>query len=225
MSGEPGDASGSLESPSKRSLLLGAGIAVAAVATGKAAAQSSAAGRERPVRIPPAESGPYQWDESSRSPWGAPPKAPPAVLPAAALPDAPRPYTEIDSYHAHIYFDDDTAYRAVQLRDWVIRRFRIELGEWNEGPRGPHTTPSFYFGFTNDLVPQVIPWLMLNHLGLKILIHPNTDDPYADHLINALWIGDTQPVNAFRMPRSATAAGGDIERIYPNTIPTIELES
>ena len=66
---------------------------------------------------------------------------------------------------------------------------------------------------------------LLNHLGLKILIHPNTDDPYADHLINALWIGDTQPVDAWRMPRSATAAGGQVEQIHPNTLPSIPLES
>ena len=164
-------------------------------------------------------------DTTSRSPWGADPKAPPANLPAAArLPDTPRRYSEIESYHAHVYFTEDTAYRAARLRDWAIHRFRVEVGEWNEGPRGPHTTPSFYFGFTPDLLPTVIPWLMLNHLGLKILIHPNTDDPYADHLINALWIGDTQPIDAWRMPRSATAAGGQVEQIYPNTLPSIPLE-
>ncbi len=136
-----------LESASKRALLVGAGVAVAAVAAGKATAQDTALSPARPERAAATPSGPYQWDESSRSPWGAPPKAPPAVLPAAALPDAPRPYTEITSYHAHIYFDDDTAYRAVQLRDWVIRRFRIELGEWNEGraartPRLPSISAS-----------------------------------------------------------------------------------
>ena len=196
-------------SPSKRALLLGAGVvgaAAAAAATSPARAQVG--------------------DESTLSPWGSHPKPPPDPLPRGVdLPTAPRAWTDITSYHAHIYFNEDSAYRAAHLRDWVIHRFRVELGEWNEGPRGPHTTPSFYFGFSNDLAPTVIPWLMLNHLGLKILIHPNTDDPYADHLINALWIGDTQPVDAWRMPRSATAAGGDIERIYPNTLPTLPLES
>lgn len=198
---------------SKRELLLGAGVTAAATA-------ASAGSSSR------AEAATQVGDESTLSPWGARPKPPPDPLPRGVdLPEAPRPYTEIESYHAHVYFNEDTAYRAAQLRDWAIHRFRVELGEWNEGPRGPHTTPSFYFGFTADQVPTVIPWLMLNHLGLKILIHPNTDDPYADHLINALWIGETQPVNAFRMPRSATAAGGDIERIYPNTLPTVTLET
>lgn len=210
MSGHP-------SSPARRSLLFAGGAAAAAAAANAAVASPAASAAEDPAPV---------WDESTLSPWGAHPKPPPDPLPRGTdLPDQPRPYTEISSYHAHIYFNEDTAYRAAQLRDWVIRRFRVELGEWNEGPRGPHTTPSFYFGFSADQVPTVIPWLMLNHLGLKILIHPNTDDPYADHLTNALWIGDTQPVNAFRMPRSATAAGGDIERIYPNTIPTVTLET
>lgn len=194
-------------STSKRALLgLGLGAAASAAAAPAAIAQTG--------------------DRTTRSPWGADPKAPPSGLPAATrLPDAPRRYTEIESYHAHVYFNEDTAYRAAHLRDWAIHRFRVEVGEWNEGPRGPHTTPSFYFGFTPDLLPTVIPWLMLNHLGLKILIHPNTDDPYADHLINALWIGDTQPVDAWRMPRSAAAAGGQVEQIHPNTLPGVPLES
>ncbi len=202
-------------SASRRSLLLGSGVAAAAASV---AAVSAAP----PARAAAVELG----DTSTLSPWGPNPKGPPSPLPRGIdLPTGPRAYTEISSYHAHIYFNEDTAYRAARLRDWVIERFRVELGEWNEGPRGPHTTPSFYFGFSTDQVPTVIPWLMLNHLGLKILIHPNTDDPYADHLVNALWIGDTQPVNAYRMPRSATAAGGDIERIHPNNIPTLPLET
>lgn len=204
---------GALPSASRRALLVGGGAAAAAATAAVAASR-------------PADAAVQVGDESTLSPWGANPKGPPEPLPRGIdLPPAPRAYTEITSYHAHIYFNEDTAYRAARLRDWAIHRFKVELGEWNEGPRGPHTTPSFYFGFANDQVPTIIPWLMLNHLGLKILIHPNTDDPYADHLINALWIGETQPVNAFRMTRSARAAGGDIERVYPNTRPTVPLET
>lgn len=188
----------------KRAILLGASLAgLAAMAQ-------------------PAEA---RGDSETSSPWGDNPRGPPEQLPAALLPATPRAYSEISSYHAHIYFTNDTAHRAVRIRDWVIERFRVELGEWNAGPRGPHTSPSFYFGFTTEQSPIIIPWLMLNHLGLKILIHPNTDDPYADHLINALWIGGQQSVNAFGMPRSARAADQDIERIYPNIIPTATLET
>ena len=83
----------------------------------------------------------------------------------------------------------------------------MELGNWNLEPRGPHVTPSFYFGFTNDLLPMIVPWLQLNSLGLTILLHPNTDDPRADHLYYTLWVNRSQPVNAYGMPERAT--GGE----------------
>ena len=104
------------------------------------------------------------------------------------LPSAPRPYTDIKSYHAHFYFDEDTYAKAALVRKWSAERFPVELGNWNLAPRGPHVTPSFYFGFTNDLLPIIVPWLQLNSLGLTILLHPNTEDPRADHLYYTLWV-------------------------------------
>jgi DOPA 4,5-dioxygenase len=94
------------------------------------------------------------------------------------------------------------------------------LGNWNLEPRGPHVTPSFYFGFTNDLLPIIVPWLQLNSLGLTILLHPNTDDPRADHLYYTLWVNRSQPVNAYNMPKRAS-----VEKIFPNTRPTVKLET
>jgi DOPA 4,5-dioxygenase len=60
----------------------------------------------------------------------------------------------------------------------------LRPGEENGLPKAPRPFTDikgyhahFYFGFTNDLLPIVIPWLQLNSLGLTILVHPNTDDP------------------------------------------------
>ncbi|MEG2314561.1 DOPA 4,5-dioxygenase family protein, partial [Brevundimonas sp.] len=138
------------------------------------------------------------------------------------LPKSPQPFTRIASYHAHIYFDEDNHHKAALLRQWVLERFPVELGNWNLEPRGPHVTPSFYFGFTNDLLAVIIPWLQLNSLGLTILLHPNTDDPRADHLDYAMWINRAQPVNAYRMTSHVEAH--EIEKILPNTRPTIVPE-
>ena len=110
-----------------------------------------------------------------------------------------RAYTDIKSYHAHFYFDEDTYEKAALVRKWIIERFPVELGNWNLEPRGPHVTPSFYIGFTNDLLPMLVPWLQLNSLGLTILLHPNTDDPRADHLHYTLWVNRSQPVNGYNM--------------------------
>jgi aromatic ring-cleaving dioxygenase len=97
---------------------------------------------------------------------------------------------KIQSYHAHVYYTD-SASRAVaaSLREALKERFEIALGNWREQPVGPHPTPMFQVSFSTGEFSRVVPWLMLNHDGLSILIHPNTDDGYSDHAEHALWIG------------------------------------
>jgi aromatic ring-cleaving dioxygenase len=169
---------------------------------------------------------------TGRSPWGYDTDTEPTPRPhpfrpgeTAGLPMKPRAFTDIKSYHAHIYFDEDSYEKAALIRKWVAERFKVELGNWNVEPRGPHVTPSFYFGFTPDLHPVILPWLQLNSLGLTILVHPNTDDPRADHLYYALWVNRSQPVNAYGMKKPDVAAGEPaVEQTYPNTRPTVAVE-
>jgi len=47
----------------------------------------------------------------------------------------------------------------------------------------------------NDQFAAVVPWLMLNRGGLSILVHPNTDDPVADHEVNPLWLGEAVAID------------------------------
>ncbi|WMJ68393.1 DOPA 4,5-dioxygenase family protein [Stenotrophomonas sp. 24(2023)] len=218
-----------LLSPTRRRLLVTTGLAGAAASATLAAPGASAAttgpanglfnrgGVLAPIKAP----------QPGQSPWGYATASqatgqPPGVRPGErTLPQAPRAYTAIQSYHAHIYFDEDSYPKAALLRRWVAERFPVELGDWNLEPRGPHVTPSFYFGFTNELLPIVLPWLQLNSLGLTILLHPNTGDGRADHLYYALWVNRSQPVNAYNWNTSADEA---IERIYPNIVPSVPLE-
>jgi aromatic ring-cleaving dioxygenase len=209
------------QSPNRRQVMA-AGLAAAALG---GASDAQAAAPQDPV--PPQKPAPQN---PGKSPWGyetykEPTPAPISVRPGEQqLPTQPRKYTDIKSYHAHIYFDEDSYSKAALLRKWVAERFHVELGNWNREPRGPHVTPSFYFGFTNDLLPVIVPWLQLNSLGLTILLHPNTEDPRADHLYYALWVNRAQPVNAFGMKKPA-AGEPAVEQIYPNTKPTVPLES
>ena len=169
---------------------------------------------------------------TGKSPWGYETYSEPTPRPRsfrpgeeAGLPLHPRAYTDIESYHAQIYFDEDSYEKAALIRKWAADRFLVELGNWNIEPRGPHVTPSFYFGFGTDLQPVILPWLQLNSLGLTILVHPNTDDPRADHLHYALWVNRSQPVNAYGMKKADLAAGEPaVEQIYPNTRPTVTIE-
>ncbi len=203
-----------------------AGLAAATLAAGGA----TAAARAADAASPPLPQDPQPPEQPGRSPWGyetfrEPTPAPLSVRPGEqVLPAAPRKYTDIKSYHAHVYFDEDNHEKAALLRRWVAERFAVELGNWNREPRGPHVTPSFYFGFTNDLLPIVVPWLQLNSLGLTILLHPNTEDPRADHLHYALWVNRSQPGNAYGMKKPG-AGEPPVEQIHPNTAPTVAIET
>lgn len=209
--------------PSRRQLMAGLAAAVTLGGAGAVAANRAANEHGDPQDPTPAPQQP------GKSPWGyetyKEPTPPPVSLRPGeqTLPTQPRRYTDIKSYHAHIYFDEDTWQKAALLRRWVAERFVVELGNWNREPRGPHVTPSFYFGFTNDLLPVIVPWLQLNSLGLTILLHPNSDDPRADHLHYALWVNRSQPVNAYGMKKPGPGEPA-VEPIYPNTKPTVKVE-
>lgn len=230
-------------SPARRSFLVGAGAAVIGTTLGVESAQATDLGvpASNPASTAAAAFHALNGDlkpvayrpEPSVSEWGnetlmQPTSQPQGLWPGTAngLPSAPRSYTDIKSYHAHFYFDQDTYKKAALIRRWAGERFPVELGDWNLGPRGPHVTPSFYFGFTNDLLPVIIPWLQLNSLGLTILVHPNTNDPRADHLYYTLWVNRSQPVNAYEMKPPRDKSGEVlVEQIVPNVVPTVKLET
>jgi len=179
--------------PARRSFLFSAGAAVVGLTLGdEARAEEPAPARSGPAAAFDKLNGtinPYVSVDSGVSEWGLETLKQPTVQTKSlwpwaenGLPSKPRALTDIKSYHAHFYFDQDTYEKAALIRRWAGERFPVEMGDWNLQPRGPHTTPSFYFGFTNDLLPVVVPWVQLNTLGLTILLHPNTDDPRAEHL-------------------------------------------
>jgi DOPA 4,5-dioxygenase len=136
--------------------------------------------------------------------------------------DAPVPVSEITSWHAHVYYDPGrTREVAARLRDWVSERFSVQMGRWHDVKVGPHPISMYQIAFSTDLFPTLAPFLALNRSGLTILLHPNTDSPHDDHLINALWMGDILDLDADMLPHSLEAAGRAPETITPNTTPTM----
>lgn len=111
-------------------------------------------------------------------------------------PGAPRDATVIGSYHAHVYYDPGTRDAAARLREWIDARFPVQLGRWHEAPVGPHPQAMYQVAFGSDVLPTLLPWLMLNRLGLTVLVHPNTGDEVADHLQHAIWLGGFLPLDA-----------------------------
>jgi aromatic ring-cleaving dioxygenase len=130
----------------------------------------------------------------------------------------PRPYGEITSFHAHVYYDPQTTRgEAERLRQWIGERFSVTLGRWHDVKVGPHDQAMYQVAFRNEVFAEFVPWLMLNHGKLSILVHPNTTNPRRDHLVDPLWIGPALEVHGDKLPEETELE----EAPAPNTQPTL----
>lgn len=104
--------------------------------------------------------------------------------------------SRIGGYHVHIYYDPAlNRDRAAAIRDRIAASFpEALLGRWHDKPVGPHTSAMYQVAFPPELLPGLLPWLMLNRLGLSVLLHPSTGDDYADHTDHAAWLGEVLPL-------------------------------
>ena len=108
----------------------------------------------------------------------------------------PRDPQIIKHYHAHIYYDPATTRdKAARLRQCIEVRFPdAVVGRWHDELVGPHLRSMYQVAFATELLPEILPWLMLNRDGLSILVHPGTDNGYLDHTQHAAWLGTPQPL-------------------------------
>ena len=102
----------------------------------------------------------------------------------------------ITGYHAHVYFSPETEAAAAALRDAIDEGFDVTLGRWRHEPVGPHPQSMYQVAFAPDQFAGLVPFLALNRGPLDILIHPLTDDAYADHIDYAMWLGNRLDLNA-----------------------------
>jgi aromatic ring-cleaving dioxygenase len=131
---------------------------------------------------------------------------------------APRPLSEIASFHAHVYYYPATSRgEAERLRQWIGERFSVTLGRWHDVKVGPHDQAMYQVAFATEVFSALVPWLMLNRGTLSILVHPNTTNPRRDHVADTLWIGPPLAVHGERLPEEAEMEQAPV----PNTTPVV----
>jgi DOPA 4,5-dioxygenase len=98
-------------------------------------------------------------------------------------------------YHAHIYFGADQRAAADALRR-AFERLTADtaeprvlfVGDLRDGKVGPHPISQYEIHFQAAALSGLLP--MLEASGLRVLVHPLTDDDIADHTTMAHWIGE-----------------------------------
>ena len=103
--------------------------------------------------------------------------------------------TDIQNFHAHIYYDASTYEQAAKLCDDAGELFAIPVGHKHRQPVGPHPRWSCQLTISPDLFGDVVPWLALNRHGLTIFIHANTGNDLKDHTEYTLWMGRMEQLN------------------------------
>ena len=118
--------------------------------------------------------------------------------------------SDIEGYHAHIYYDQSTKPVAERVRAAIGANFSVRLGRWHDRPVGPHPISMYQVAFAVEEFPLLVPWLMLNREGLTVLVHPETGDDYVDHTDFAVWLGEIIPLKLdvlHRGPRQRSLGG------------------
>ena len=90
-------------------------------------------------------------------------------------------------FHAHVYFDEGERAAAEALRTALSRRGEVIFtGRMCDRPVGPHPVPQFEVHFDAGAIEALTP--LFENSGLRVLVHPLTDDDLADHTSLAHWV-------------------------------------
>ena len=85
-------------------------------------------------------------------------------------------------YHIHIYnpIEEDDQ-KLISL----LKKFGMQVVEWEMSPVGPHKLPQVCFLHEGPLTHHVVSVLWTSKS--PILVHPLTDDELSDHTEGAVW--------------------------------------
>src|SRR5687768_10460750 len=99
-------------------------------------------------------------------------------------------------FHAHIYYDQARREQALKLQDALQHYFsHVARVRGLEGPSGPHLWPRLEVAFHEDFYAPVRDFLVDHHGELPVLVHPLTQDHFANHGPLAQWLGQELPLD------------------------------
>jgi DOPA 4,5-dioxygenase len=99
-----------------------------------------------------------------------------------------------EDFHFHLYFTPETRASALAIRDELKRvdDFEFDLPPVRERPVGPHPLPIWSMWVDRANFAAATLWMMQQHGGHSVLVHPNIDDGHKDHTDHAMWLGERQ---------------------------------
>ena len=115
---------------------------------------------------------------------------------------------DVNTLHAHVYFDANTIEQARKLCSDCRDCFGVIMGRVHERPVGPHPDWSCQLTINVGQLGEVLTWLARNRNGLVIFCHPDTGNGLKDHTDHAIWLGAIRPLNLAQFGKNEAAASG-----------------
>ena len=103
--------------------------------------------------------------------------------------------TEIQDFHAHLYYDPAEVDRAKAVAAQAREKFGVSVGHFHVAPIGPHPRGSCQLTVPTEKFGDFARWAVLNRDGLTIFAHASTGDDRADHHDHVIWFGPSEPLN------------------------------
>ena len=108
--------------------------------------------------------------------------------------------SEIENFHAHVYYDAPTRAQAQKLCEAAGQKFGVKVGRMHDNPVGPHPRGSCQLTIGKEQFTDVVSWLVLNRSGLTVFTHAQTGNALKDHTDHVIWLGpsETLELDQFR---------------------------
>ena len=108
--------------------------------------------------------------------------------------------SEIENFHAHVYYDLADRVKALKLCEAAGKRFGVKVGRMHDNPVGPHPRGSCQLTIEKEQFAEVLPWLVLNRGKLTVFTHAQTGNALKDHTQHVIWLGpsETLKLDQFR---------------------------